>query len=214
MAAFHGDPMLQELVSKIARAKGVRWGIETGTFHGDSTLFMSDLFEHVWTIEIRQDFAKVASARFASRISLVEGRSQELLSGILEEVLASREGPVFVFLDAHWQDDWPLREELGAIQALREAHPGRLIALVDDFQVPDRPDLYGTHGGGGTPGSLIYGPRIRPDPTPCDWNTFGSYLEGFLEVWFPDYPGPQPGYVVVSDVPLGSIPGLRRTRPT
>lgn len=212
MAAFHGDPKLQELVRKIAALAGA--AVETGTFHGDSALFMGTLFSRLWTIEIREDFWKHARERFranGANITAFLGPSQVYLGRMLDEAFALSPS-VFVFLDAHWQDDWPLAEELRILSSKREA--GRKIALVvDDFQVPGRPDLYGTAGGGGTPGDPIYGPRLRPDPTPCDWTTFGGELKGFAEYWVPSYPGPQAGYLVASDMELGLGEGFSRFEP-
>lgn len=214
MAAFHGDAMLQDLVRKIAeRAKAA---VETGTFHGDSTLFMAELFERVWTIEVRDDFWKSACERFAKnlggKISSILGRSQDHLIRMIEEAQAFA-NPVFLFLDAHWQDDWPLAEELAIVSSMRMPSGPSFILIVDDFQVPGRDDLYGTAGGGGTPGHAIYGPKSHVDYTPCDWDTFGGRLEGFPWYYFPSYPGPQPGYLVASDLDLALGDGFSRFVP-
>ncbi|SFV32726.1 hypothetical protein [Hyphomicrobium facile] len=44
-------------------------------------------------------------------------------------------GDIFVYLDAHWQEDLPLAEELELVFGWDQS----AIAMIDDFQVPDDP---------------------------------------------------------------------------
>jgi hypothetical protein len=51
----------------------------------------------------------------------------------------------FIYLDAHWEEDLPLREEL---EIIREAWD-RAIVMIDDFAVPGDPGYgYDDYGSG------------------------------------------------------------------
>lgn len=63
---------------------------------------------------------------------------------------------VFFYLDAHWKDDLPLREELEIIFS----HWARPIVMIDDFQVPDSDYSFDDYGPGKTLNLDYLGPVI------------------------------------------------------
>lgn len=204
MAAFHGDEKFQEIVRRIIKTTGLRVAIETGTYHGDSSLFLSELCPIVYTIEVRLDYYDHARQRFTNKsIYTYHGDSRPNLRKILDEL---RED-AFIFLDAHWQDDWPLHDELKDL--IERRNNRKNVIIVDDFDVPNS-RMTGSAGGGGSVGDAKYGPRLKEDPTPCSLQTFGKQLEQFNQVWFPSYDSENPGYVIASDRDLTGIADLRR----
>lgn len=219
MAALHGDRKMQaNLAALIAHLKPETI-IETGTFRGDSTRWFAAEVQRrvplgrVITCEIRDDFADQAEASFAAHrtknITLYRGSSIDRLPEMIGVALA-REGPCLCFIDAHWSVPWPLFDELKICNRVRAVHPRRITIIVDDFEVPGRPNFSAPAGGGGTPGDPIYGPRDTVDRTPCSLETFGDLLSGWGELWFPNYDDPAAGYVIASDNQLNGLPFAER----
>lgn len=100
--------------------------IETGTFLGDTTAYLARRYP---SLPVRSIEIDEASAAFASRrlrdlpnCQVVCGDSADLLAKLVDGL----ERPL-VYLDAHWEDAWPLREELRSVQ--------RGIVGIDDFDI-------------------------------------------------------------------------------
>ena len=55
-----------------------------------------------------------------------------------------REQTLFIYLDAHWEEDLPLAEELAVIARATT----RCIVMIDDFQVPGDGYAYDNYGPG------------------------------------------------------------------
>lgn len=119
--------------------------VETGTYLGWSTAFFSDYFDQVHTIEIVQHNYEIAGDFLKNRANVFIhlGSSEKVLSALLPS-LADR--PVLFYLDAHWEKYWPLLDELKEIS---KTHRDNCIIVIDDFKVPNRPDIpydrYGPH---------------------------------------------------------------------
>jgi len=99
--------------------------IETGTYRGTSTEFMARHFTgSIHSCEIdRRCFlgSRRRLARFP-HVELAQSDSRTFLRYVLARIPHGR--PLLVYLDAHWWEDLPLREE---------------IEIIDDFEVPDDP---------------------------------------------------------------------------
>jgi len=105
--------------------------IETGTWLGDTTAFLSEIAFQVWTIEPGHKLAVAASVRFqkSNNIKVIEGLSENMLDEILYKV----SGNVCFWLDGHYSSgdafkgpvDTPIRLELIII----EEHLSRLEKL-------------------------------------------------------------------------------------
>lgn len=121
--------------------------LETGTFRGISTVWFAENFpgpviscekERLYHLQARQRAEGIANIE----LHLDDSRS------FLQRVLSSlpRERPVFIYLDAHWELDLPIREELKLIFANTDS----ACVAIDDFRVPDDPgygwDDYGENG--------------------------------------------------------------------
>lgn len=79
--------------------RGAPW-IETGTFIGTSTHFLSSLGSKVYSLEPSPLFFDLATKRFkhTSNVTIINGSSEEKLN----EVLSSLSGPVNFWLDGHY----------------------------------------------------------------------------------------------------------------
>lgn len=131
---FGGDRYIAAEVRRLVRAHGIRTIVESGTFRGATAAALGDLGLPVHTIEIDRDCYQHASAALAERknVTVHHGCSAEVLPRLLEAI----ERPALFYLDAHWNDDWPLLTELGAIarHGLSDA-----VIVFHDVQVPGQP---------------------------------------------------------------------------
>jgi hypothetical protein len=117
--------------------------LETGTYLGTTTEFMANFGLPVYSVEGQPrnyGFAKSRLRRHRN-ISLCLGDSRVFLSDLLGDY---SEDVIFAYLDAHWNSDLPLVEEIEIIFCRRP----RAVVMIDDFQVPDDADYgfddYGT----------------------------------------------------------------------
>jgi len=107
--------------------------IETGTYRGTSTEFLSAVFgAPVTSIEANPRLFSYSSRRLAAwpDITVEFGDSRVILRRVADGASGKSES-VFAYLDAHWEEDLPLSEELEII-ASGWSHA---VAMIDDFQV-------------------------------------------------------------------------------
>jgi hypothetical protein len=132
--------------------------VETGTYRGVSTEFMAKTGLPVHTIEgaLRpfgfawRRLRRIPNVRMMfsdSRRGLVK-----LAKGPLKDELSQ---PLFFYLDAHWNDDLPLADELEIIFS----RCSDAVVMIDDFRVPDDEGYnYDDYG----PGKVLSPDYIRP----------------------------------------------------
>ena len=147
--AFNRQEGRQDIFRAITKAVDFQIILETGTYLGLTTAFMnheSGLL--VCTTESNPRFFGFSKERF-KKIPGITGRysdSRAFLKSALDN-LPSKEKPVFLYLDAHWNEDLPLREEA---QIVFTKHP-KSVLLIDDFKVPtDSGYGYDDYGNGNT----------------------------------------------------------------
>ena len=132
---FNGQPARQALFSAIVADIRPKAIIETGTYFGTTTEFMALTGLPVFTIEADPRRFGFARARLWKRrnVTLLLGDSRaallRLVGSSLRQFLADI---LFFYLDAHWNDDLPLGEELEIIFSRCPA----AVVMIDDFQVP------------------------------------------------------------------------------
>lgn len=142
---FAGDIHLEGEFIKLRDQFGIHTAIETGTCYGSTTLWLAHHFARVFTIEVQEEFAKIAWDRFnAANLKntpyVWHGSSSEQLPKMMRRDLHPEffeHEPHLFFLDAHFEQYCPLLDELKAI-----AEAGiKPVIVIHDFQVPGRPDL-------------------------------------------------------------------------
>ncbi len=145
MEAFNGAADLQPIFAKLKDQYQISTVIETGTFKGKTTAFFGKLFDEVHTIDISPEYyykARQTLSNFTN-IHFHLGSSEKILSGILPTL---QDRFILFYLDAHWNEYWPLRDEL---EIIARTHANHCIVVIDDIKVPDRSDIaydfYGPH---------------------------------------------------------------------
>jgi predicted O-methyltransferase YrrM len=133
---FSGRLSVYEEVAFLAKKHKIRTAVETGTYEGDTTLALAEIFDEVHTVELsRSSYLRcVERLRGVEKIFCHHGNSPDWLKSFL----ANNPQPIFFYFDAHWYEYWPILDELRAIALC--GHSNAVIA-IDDFQVPGRPDF-------------------------------------------------------------------------
>jgi hypothetical protein len=132
---FNGQTARQALFVNIITKTRPYAIVETGTFLGDTTELMSQTGLPVFTFELDPRNYGYARARFwrTRNVKLFHGDSRTGLRRLFEGALHSlSSGTLFFYLDAHWNDDLPLAEELDIIFARCPS----AVVMIDDFEVP------------------------------------------------------------------------------
>jgi len=118
----------------IQRCKIVRV-VETGTYLGTTTEFFASFGLHVITAEINPELAARSRERLRAlkNVELYESDSVQVLTKLTES--DNRSEPTLFYLDAHWWQHLPLRQEA----ELAIANFSKAVLMIDDFNVPDDP---------------------------------------------------------------------------
>jgi hypothetical protein len=135
---FNGQPARRALFREIVAKLHPCAIVETGTYLGTTTAFMAQTGLPVYTIEAhprKYGFVRVRFWRTHNIILLHEDTRtalRKLLGGPLGGL---RDRSLLFYLDAHWNEDLPLAEEIEIIFGRCQL----AVVMVDDFQVPGDP---------------------------------------------------------------------------
>jgi hypothetical protein len=145
---FNGQRLRQQVFEELVRVLSFAAIVETGTHRGTTTEYMhraSGL--PVYTVEVGTRYFLYARRRLRRyhNVSVEEGDSRTFLKALSREHIELLDRPVLFYLDAHWYEDLPLRDELDIITGAWRLP----IVLIDDFQVADDPGYgYDDYGAG------------------------------------------------------------------
>ena len=131
---FNGQIVRAKYLMAIFEATGCTGFLETGTYHGGTTLTARELFAtDVYTAEVNRTYMLQAKARVRlarlDRIHFLLGDSRMALGKWLDCEVAGCQP--MIYLDAHWGSDFPLAAEL-----VIAGCQGRCLIVIDDFRVP------------------------------------------------------------------------------
>ena len=129
---------VKELIFMKYAIDGADW-VETGTYKGTTTNFLSNRFPHVYTIEPEQKLYNTACKRFNGRnVTLFNDVSEKVLPVLLTKL----NGDINFWLDGHYsagktfkgEKDCPIEDELNAIEKSLENF-GKLSIFIDDIRM-------------------------------------------------------------------------------
>jgi hypothetical protein len=133
---FADDQLLRQEVERLITQYGIQSAVETGTFQGATTKVLTELVSEVHSIEIEPAFFEAASSRLHNirNVQLHYGSSLNVLPHLLPHV----RHPTLYYLDAHWDGNYPLLEEIKIIAS----HDPQPIIVMHDMHNPNLPELY------------------------------------------------------------------------
>lgn len=134
---FNGDTFICEEFLKLKEQFNITCAVETGSCLYSTTKWLGENFDQVYTVEIFEDFAKIGEHKVADMPNVHRAIGDSIhwlpvLSNKLEN-----ESCIF-FLDAHWGNVCPLKDELKAIANLNLSVPP--VIAIHDFYTGD-PEL-------------------------------------------------------------------------
>ncbi len=198
---LNGQVRRQQAIRQLVAAIPFDEVAETGAFHGASTEFLAALTGlPVYSAETNPRFFEFARRRLARwPLAHVElGDSRAMLRRLSQRVDIDQKTALF-YLDAHWDEDLPLREEVSLVARGWE----RAVVVIDDFRVPDDAGY----------GFDDYGPgkRLEASYLPAEdlagWERFYPAAPAMTET------GPRRGYVVLVCPDLvQTVGGIRELR--
>lgn len=143
---FHNDIFLQRIFILTTNYFKPTQIVETGTFLGTTTTFIAKNFSKtpIYTCEINEKNYRKSSKKLKkyTNVRVIKENSPNFLQKLSDKKLLG-EMPIF-FLDAHWENFWPLEDEIKIITK----NCKKAIIFIDDFKVEDNPqfgfDKYGS----------------------------------------------------------------------
>ncbi len=199
---FNGQANRQQIFRQLVARLPLSAIVETGAYRGTTTRFLAEVSGlPVFTVDAHPRYYHYARLRFRRHplITVEEGDSRRFLERLAGDRTVSRER-VFFYLDAHWQEDLPLYEEL---QIICRAWTDPVV-MVDDFRVPGDAGYTYDNYGDGRELRLAYLEPLVPDR---------------LQAFFPALPsdretGARRGSVVLATAPVAAdLEGLESLRP-
>jgi hypothetical protein len=130
---FNGQIARQDLIEKIIQVWSPDTVIETGTFRGITTeWFAKCALVPIYSCEKNKRFFLQSCQRLANfkNIHLAMQDSRDFIRDMANTEVSKKK--VLFYLDAHWEQDLPLREEISIIFQSFE-YP---CVIVDDFKIP------------------------------------------------------------------------------
>jgi hypothetical protein len=133
---MNGQSARLRFTREIIERCGIVRVVETGTYQGSTTAFFATFGLPVITAEINPKFAAFSRERLNAwkNVELYESDSVQVLKKLVQEN-DGRSVPTLFYLDAHWAEHLPLREEA----ELAVANFSKAVLMIDDFKIPDDP---------------------------------------------------------------------------
>ena len=135
---LNGQVGRQGIVRDLARAVAFDEVVETGTYRGNSTEFFAHVLGvPIHTVEAHPRYYHYAAKRLAPYpdVTVELGDSREILRRLGER---PGDPTTLFYLDAHWEQDLPLREEVEIIAKGWQSG----VVVIDDFEVAGRRGLH------------------------------------------------------------------------
>jgi len=138
---FNADPECATYVQNLLTQLGINKAVETGTFHGTTTQWFARHIARVHTIEISPHYRNIAMKFFKNEcpnITFHLGNSPDVLKKVILPKITPKHRVVY-YLDAHWNQYWPILDELNAIANSKSKN--NCLIIIDDFQIPNHPKV-------------------------------------------------------------------------
>ena len=145
---FNGQKYRQRIFFDLLYYFPIKALVETGMYRGTTTALFGATSLPVYSAEIHPRYFAFSKLRFlfhADNVHPINSDSRPFLRALGADAAVPKDD-VFFYLDAHWEDDLPLREELEIIFKTWS----RPIVMIDDFDVPGSGYGFDDYGPGKT----------------------------------------------------------------
>lgn len=134
--SFNKDIHVLNTVDYLIQKLGINCIVETGTSCAHTTQVLGEMYPNIeiHTIEIIEETYDKSKEKLSkyTNITCHLGSSEK----VLDELLPKLEGKKILFyLDAHWYDYWPIRDEISLVG---KYFKDNAVIVIDDFSVPLR----------------------------------------------------------------------------
>lgn len=139
-APMNGQPGRQAIVRELLTELDIELVVETGTYTGSTTLWFAEHGVRVVSSELDDRYRRLAAERIRRRADVrdritVLGADSRAAIGSIGTSSSFTACRTLFYLDAHWNEDLPLRGELALIEELWDDY----VIVIDDFRVDDDP---------------------------------------------------------------------------
>tara|TARA_Y100001935_G_scaffold238592_2_gene225354 strand:- start:5101 stop:5769 length:669 start_codon:yes stop_codon:yes gene_type:complete len=137
--SFNKDIEEEKTVKNLIQKFNIQCCIETGTYTGCTTEWFAKLLKQVFTVEITDKWYSYSLNKFKDKdnIDITKMSSEKWLEVLLPKIKEKYKTPLF-YLDAHWDNYWPLLNEINIIAKNYNDDDKGFIIIIDDFKVPNR----------------------------------------------------------------------------
>jgi hypothetical protein len=145
--AFNGQLQRAAVFHAVVKSCGISAIVETGTYRATTTEYIARTFSGpVYTCESNRRYFHYSRRRLSRRTNVeVRLLDSRLFLRELFDRKTLQCHPTLFYLDAHWNKDLPLVDE---IELILKGHDSAVV-LVDDFEVPSDKDYrYDDYGPG------------------------------------------------------------------
>lgn len=127
---FNGDSFVCNEFLNLKKKHNVTTVVETGSCLFSTTKWFGENFDKVYTVEINEEFAKYGRHK-VENLKNVKSYISDSVSWLYTLENELKHEKCIFFLDAHWGNDCPLKEEINAIGRLNLTHPPLIV--IHDF---------------------------------------------------------------------------------
>jgi hypothetical protein len=132
---FNGQAARKAIFNELTSIIAFHYICETGTWTGNTTGYMAETSKlPIFSTELNRRYylaAKMRLGRF-DNVTLDNLDSRQFIKKLAAHP-ALKKSCLFFYLDSHWYDDLPLRQEIELIAQ----HWDQFVVMIDDFKVPD-----------------------------------------------------------------------------
>lgn len=185
------DPQLTRIIFKTKDSLGILHWVELGAHIGNTLETVGGHFQKSWACETYPPRQAELRDRFAGKtnVTLYDESCLTALPRILQAVGSDT---IFAFDDAHWEDQWPLVDNLRLLHAR-----GNAVVLIHDAFVPGYPNFVGCTDGCGSADASNGGRTVPMRDIPLNETLIRSVVGDRPLLW-PSYPGDWLGWCIVN----------------
>ena len=143
---FNGQDFRKKIFFDLLDNLSLNTIVETGTYQGKTTALFLSTSLPVYSTESHHRYYGYSLTRFLTKwqnLCLYRMDSRDFLRSLAAATSFPKQN-IFFYLDAHWENDLPLREEIEIIVSYWR----QSVIMIDDFCVPGTDYEYDNYGEG------------------------------------------------------------------